>query len=140
MFVHSPMGKNTIAQVPKDMASLIEKEDSTLFTFHLLRRSSATCAADSGTTIQQMMDFYGWKNTNMPQKCVLFTKASVKGMAEKLQGVMQPDTDNSSVKDTSSGSSSVPANQSSVGDGGKIVCQGGEKIIIIEKFEGTLNM
>ena len=66
-FVDSPMGKNSVAGVPKEMASFLEKDNSDAFTFHSLRRSSATAAADSGATAQQLTDFYRWKNPNMPQ-------------------------------------------------------------------------
>ena len=56
-FVDSPMGKNSVSGVPKEMASFLEKDNSDAFTFHSLRRSSAT-AADSGATAQQLSDFY----------------------------------------------------------------------------------
>ena len=67
------MGKNSIAGVPKEMASFLEKDNSDAFTFHSLRRSSATAAADSGATAQQLTDFYGWKNPNMPQVLLVLT-------------------------------------------------------------------
>ena len=57
-------------------------------TYHIsveyisLRRSSAT---DSGALVHQLMDFYGWKNTNMPQEYISSSKVAVKGMAERLQ-------------------------------------------------------
>ena len=46
-FVDSPMGKNSVAGVPKEMASFLEKDNSDAFMFHSLRRSSTTAAADS---------------------------------------------------------------------------------------------
>ena len=46
-FVDSPMGKNSVAGVPKEMASFLEKDNSDAFMFHSLRRSSATAAEDS---------------------------------------------------------------------------------------------
>ena len=72
-FVDSPMGKNSVAGVPKEMASFLEKDNSDAFMFHSLRRSSATAAADSGATAQQLTDFYGWKNPNMPQVLLVLT-------------------------------------------------------------------
>ena len=62
------------------------KENPEKYTFHSLRRSSATAAADNGASVAQLMDFYGWKNTNMPQEYVSSSKASVKSMAVRLQG------------------------------------------------------
>ena len=48
----------------------MEKENVSEFTFHSLRRSSATSAADNGATAQQMTDFYGWKSANMAQEYI----------------------------------------------------------------------
>ena len=50
-FRNSPMGKNTISGVPKEMAKLLGKESPNNFTFHSLRRTSATAAADNGATV-----------------------------------------------------------------------------------------
>ena len=33
------------------------------------------------------MDFYGWSNSNMPQEYVSSSKASVRGMADRLLGI-----------------------------------------------------
>ena len=42
---------------------------------------------DGGASVlvQQLMDFYGWANPNMPQENLLFSKIRNKGMAERLQ-------------------------------------------------------
>ena len=69
-FVNSPLGKNRISEIPKQMAEYLNKENVSAFTFHSLRRSSATAAADSGATAQQMIDFYGWKSCSMPQQYI----------------------------------------------------------------------
>ena len=58
-FVCSFMGKNMISKVPTEMATLLKKDNPNEYTFHSLRRSSATAAADAGATIQQMMVLYG---------------------------------------------------------------------------------
>ena len=86
-FFKQPIGKNTISKVPNEMASLLELESPNLYTFHSLRRSSATAAADGGASVQQLMDFYGWSNSNMPQEYVSSSKASVRGMADRLLGI-----------------------------------------------------
>ena len=56
-FVNTFIGKNTISSVPKEVASLLNKENPSSYTFHSLRRSSATAAADAGASVQQLMDF-----------------------------------------------------------------------------------
>ena len=67
------------------MSTLLEKDNPSTYTFHSLRRSSATAAADSGASVQQLMDFYDWNNPNMPQQYVSSSKAAVNSMANKLQ-------------------------------------------------------
>lgn len=81
------MGKNTISKVPCEMASLLQLDSPALYTFHSLRRSSATAAADDGASVQQMMDFFGWSNPKMPQEYVSTSKASITGMANRLVGI-----------------------------------------------------
>ena len=84
-FVNIPLGKNMVANIPKEMAEFLEKENVSEFTFHSLRRSSATFAADNGATAQQMTDFYGWKNVNMAQEYISTSKNAVNNMAALLK-------------------------------------------------------
>ena len=79
-----PMGKNIIAKIPHEMATFLKKSNSKDFTFHSFRRSSATAAADSGASAQQMIDFFGWNNVSMPQEYISTSKAAVKSMANNL--------------------------------------------------------
>ena len=117
-FVNSPMGKNMISNVPRDIAKLLEKEDAEKFTFHSLRRTSATAAADSGASVQQMMTFYGWDNPNMPQEYVSTSKATIKSMPQKLTGDTTKEENEKPMKRENSES----------------------KTIYIEHFSGVLNM
>ena len=119
-FTNVPMGKNTISMIPRQVADLLGKEDPSKFTFHSLRRSSATVAADNGATVAQLMDFYGWKNGKMPQEYVSSSKASVKSMANRLQG---PGSEGSTIMDTGYRAETKP-----------------EKIIYIQHMSGTINM
>ena len=66
---NSPLGKNMISGITKEMTKLRGKESSNDFTYSL-RRTSATPAADNDATAQQLVDFYGWQNPNMPQEYV----------------------------------------------------------------------
>ena len=65
LFVNTPLGKNSIADVPHFMAGYLKKDDVKAFTFHSYRRSAATAAADTGATAAQLTDFFGWKNPSM---------------------------------------------------------------------------
>ena len=64
-YADQPMGKNLVSKVPCEMATVLGLDNPVSFTFHSLRRSSATAAADSGASVQQLMDFYGWSNLSM---------------------------------------------------------------------------
>ena len=84
-FVNTPLGKNMVSTVPKEMAEYLKKENVSEYTFHSLRRSSATFAADKGATAQQMTDFYGWKSVNMAQEYISTSKNAVNNMATLLK-------------------------------------------------------
>ena len=58
-----------LSGITKEMTKLRGKESSNDFTYSL-RRTSATPAADNDATAQQLVDFYGWQNPNMPQEYV----------------------------------------------------------------------
>jgi len=58
--------------------------DPSLYTFHSFRRTSATSAADGGSSTAQMTDFFGWKSPNMCQEYVSSSKPAVTSMAKTL--------------------------------------------------------
>ena len=51
-FVNSPLDNNMVSTVPKEMAEYLKKENVSEYTFHSLRRSSATLTADNEATAQ----------------------------------------------------------------------------------------
>ena len=61
-FVNSPLGKNRISEIPKQMAEYLNKENVSAFTFHSLRRSCS-----------------------MPQQYISTSKVAVKNMANLLK-------------------------------------------------------
>ena len=67
------------------MAKHLRKENHERYTFHSFRWSSATAAADSGSTPQQMVDFFGWKNVQMTQEYISTSKSAVQSMASHLE-------------------------------------------------------
>ena len=58
------MEKNYISKIPHKIESLLNLPDPARYTFHSFRWTSATNAADVGTTTEQLVDFYGWKNSS----------------------------------------------------------------------------
>jgi len=107
------------------MAKFIGKDNPADFTFHSLRRSSATAAADSGATVAQLMDFYGWKSVSLPQEYVSSSKVSVKSMATKLQGTSTVDN-NVSLPGEHDSTRGLPSKA--------------EKVVYIQNFSGTMNL
>ena len=83
-YVNIPMGRNMVADIPHVIATYLELPNAHEFTFHSFRRSSATAAADAGATPAQMVDFFGWKNTNMPNQYISSSSAQVNTMANRL--------------------------------------------------------
>jgi hypothetical protein len=80
------MGKNTVAQVPHDIASHIKLAEPAKYTFHSFRRTAATTAADGGSSSEQMTEFFGWRNSSMCQEYISTSKPAVVNMAKKLAG------------------------------------------------------
>ena len=90
-FVNQPLGRNTIAAVPHQVAETLGLANPKNYTFHSFRRSSATAAADQGATAQQLQDFYGWKNSSMAQEYVSTSKIALSTIAKSLAGEMSKD-------------------------------------------------
>jgi len=80
------MGRNTLALVPHELAKFLELPEGDVFTFHSFRRTSATSAADAGSTTEQLVDFFGWKNGSMCQEYISSSKPAILGMATRLAG------------------------------------------------------
>ena len=81
------MGKNTMSKIPHEVAALLKLSNPSIYTFHSFRRTSATRAADAGATSEQLVDFFGWKNSSMCQEYISSSKPAVLGMANRLSGV-----------------------------------------------------
>jgi hypothetical protein len=93
---NQPMGRNTVANVPHEIAQRLQLAEPASFTFHSFRRSAATSAADGGSTSEQMTEFFGWRNAAMCQEYISSSKPAVKNMAMKLgaAAAADPATDN----------------------------------------------
>jgi hypothetical protein len=60
-----PSGQNMMFKVPHKIAEVLGLPNPTFYTFHSFRRTRATIAAYAGSTTEQMMDFFRWKNSLM---------------------------------------------------------------------------
>ena len=83
------MGKNSVSKVPHEIAALLKLADPSKYTFHSFRRTSATRAADAGATSEQLVDFYGWKNSSMCKEYISSSKPAILGMANRLSSPVQ---------------------------------------------------
>ena len=59
------MGKNMVSKVPHEIADRLNLSNPTKYRFLSFRR---TRAADAGSTTEQLIDFFGWKNGSMSQE------------------------------------------------------------------------
>jgi hypothetical protein len=78
------MGGHTVENVPHQVAKYMNFPDPEIYTFHSFRRTAATNAADAGSTTEQLVDFFGWKNGSMCQEYISSSKPAILGMASKL--------------------------------------------------------
>ena len=133
-FFSTLIGKNLVSKVPAEVAQLLKRENPNTFTFHSLRRTSATIAVDQGASMQQMTDFYGWSNTNMPQEYVSTRKKSCKLMAEKLLGAVDKTTWGNTNSSCTTTSTSASDHQKQ-----PLIVEKSGKVVIIDHFSGTFN-
>ena len=84
--------------------------------------------------MQQMMDFYGWSNTNMPQEYVSTSKKSCQLMAEKLLGAEDKTTGGNTNSSCTTTSTSAIDHQKQ-----PLIVEKSGKVVIIDHFSGTFN-
>ncbi len=84
LFRKQVIGKNTMAKVPQEIATLLMRPNPALYSFHSFRRTSATTAADGGSSSAQMTDFFVWKNPSMCHEYVSSSKHAITSMAKTL--------------------------------------------------------
>ena len=126
------------------------------FTFHSFRRTSATHAADSGATANQLMDFFGWANSKVAQEYVSTSKSAVKNMAAKLipastvtsEAAEAVKSEPEAVKSEPEGGSLVGGDESSkplfIGgaDSGGVaskIIQNNKQVFFIQNFSGNMS-
>jgi hypothetical protein len=63
------LGKRTRSNLPNEIAKFLSAPECDKYTFHLFRRTAATSAADAGSSTEQLVDSFGWKNRSMCQEC-----------------------------------------------------------------------
>lgn len=61
------IGLNTIAKVPKDIATFLKLPDPLMYTGHCFRRTSATLLVEAGGDILQLKRHGGWKSSTVAE-------------------------------------------------------------------------
>lgn len=79
-----PVGKNTISKIPCQIAKYLELPNSTSYTGHCFRRSSATMLANSGIDILSLKRHGGWKSSNIAEGYVDSSIYSKNQIASKI--------------------------------------------------------
>ena len=130
------LGKNKVAEVAKEMAVHLGLEKPESFSFHSYRRSSASAAADSGATSDQLVDFFGWANHKMTAEYISTSKKAIVGMADKLieDQVTKNAFEQNEIQDEK------PSYICPESTGNSIVLQHTDKVLIFPNFCGELNL
>lgn len=85
-FIKSPLGKNAIASVPREVAMFLGLSNPHLYTGHSLRVSSATTLADEGADILELKRHGRWSSNTVAEEYVRESKFARLGSASKLSG------------------------------------------------------
>lgn len=62
-----PIGKNTITEVPKKIAEFLKLPDTSNYTGHCFRRTSATLLANSGANLTTLKQHGGWRSSTVAE-------------------------------------------------------------------------
>lgn len=129
------MGKNRLAEVPKEMAAHLKLDEPGRFSFHSYRRSAATVAADAGASSEQMVDFFGWSNQKMTTEYISTSKTAVMNMASRLA-----ESEESEEKSKSPGDrfTSCPESISNLHTPSNVIFRNTDKVFVFPNYAGEL--
>jgi integrase len=85
-YINSPLGKNAIADVPRQIATFLRLENPARYTGHALRVSSATALADNGADILELKRHGRWASSSIAEEYVRESKHARLETASKLSG------------------------------------------------------
>lgn len=85
-YAKSPIGKNMLAVIGKEVAEVLGLENPKTYTGHTFRRTAARQAADNGATTSDLKRHFGWKSVNTADKYIDESSHRVKKMAQIMMG------------------------------------------------------
>ncbi len=89
-FTKTPVGRNTMGAIGREVAEILLKPNPDDFTGHCWRRSAATAAAENGATTMEMRGHFDWSSDQMCKEYVEKSKPMTRNMAKLLQGAKSP--------------------------------------------------
>ncbi len=84
-YLPTPIGKNTLVEIGKEVAQVLSKENPESFMGHCWHRSSATAAAHNGASTVELKTCYDWAQDSMVKEYVDRSRASMRRMVHFLQ-------------------------------------------------------
>lgn len=81
-----PVGKNIFGILPQKVAAFLNLPDSSLYTGHCFRRTSASLLADSGASVDVLKRHGGWKSAAVAEGYVENSINNKKTIADKIFG------------------------------------------------------
>lgn len=104
--IRQPVGINTLASMPKKIASFLNLPHVNEYTGHCFRRSSTSLLADSGADLLTVKRHGGWKSNSVAEGYIDTSTANKKTTAKKILGEKVP-TQKTNVKEEFSSIKSV---------------------------------
>ena len=80
------VGKNTLGDIPKKIATYLKLPNPELYTGHSFRRSSATLLANSGEGIIGIKQLGGWASSTVAEQYIEESVSNKIRLAEKVFG------------------------------------------------------
>ncbi|KAJ8915294.1 hypothetical protein NQ315_014802 [Exocentrus adspersus] len=81
------IGKNTFGKIPQKVAEYLNLPNSTLYTGHCFRRTSASLLADSGASIDVLKRHGGWKSASVAEGHIENSINTKKIVADSIFGL-----------------------------------------------------
>lgn len=106
----NPVGINTFGKFPAAIARFLQLPNSTLYTGHCFRRSSASLLADAGANLTTIKRHGGWKSSTVAEGYIVDSLENKNSIARKLLTVQTTSADDAS---TSTGHAAVSVQSSS---------------------------
>lgn len=98
-FTDTPLGKNSLREVPKMIATFLNLMNPQSYTGQCFRRTSATALADRGISLTNLKQHAGWKSDTVAEGYIANSKKMRRDIAEML-APDQEETEKSSASET----------------------------------------